>query len=274
MQRPPAYSILSVPPDMSLTPQQQSLKERFDAELGPDVFDESWSRLLKHSPEMFAASLRLTNVPKRKGHLSPKVQSLVSLAVAAASTHLHVPNIQRFTKQALRNGASKQEIVEVLCLTSTLGIHACNIGVPLLVEVLKEEGREIQSGMEGMDKEQWELKEDFEKKRGYWHGFWEDFLRMSPEFFAAYVEFSSVPWANEGGSGVLEPKVKELIYCAFDSAATHLYKPGLKLHMKNVLKYGGTAEEIMEVLELATLLSISTMDIALPILEKELEAQS
>ncbi|KAK3214664.1 hypothetical protein GRF29_19g955653 [Pseudopithomyces chartarum] len=271
MQRPPAYSILSVPPDMSLTPQQQSLKERFDAELGPDVFDESWSRLLKHSPEMFAASLRLTNVPKRKGHLSPKVQSLVSLAVAAASTHLHIPNIQRFTKQALRNGASKQEIVEVLCLTSTLGIHACNIGVPLLVEVMKEEGREIQSGMEGMDKEQWELKEDFEKKRGYWHSFWEDFLRMSPEFFAAYVEFSSVPWTNEGGSGALEPKVKELIYCAFDSAATHLYKPGLKLHMKNVLKYGGTAEEIMEVLELATLLSISTMDIALPILEKELE---
>ena len=44
-------------------------------------------------------------------------------------------------------------------------------------------------------------------------------------------------------------KVKELVYCAFDAAATHLYKPGLKLHMKNVLMYGGTAEEIMEVLE-------------------------
>jgi alkylhydroperoxidase/carboxymuconolactone decarboxylase family protein YurZ len=68
-------------------------------------------------------------------------------------------------------------------------------------------------------------------------------------------------------------QVKELIYCAFDSAATHLYKPGLKLHMKNVLSYGGTAEEIMEVLELATLLSISTMDIGLPILEQELAAQ-
>lgn len=259
---------------MSLTPQQQSLKERFDAELGPDAFDGSWARLLKHSPEMFAASLRLTAVPKRKGHLGPKVQSLVSLAVAAASTHLHLPNIQRFTKQALANGASKQEIVEVLCLTSTLGIHACNIGVPLLVEVLKEEGLEMKSGMEGMNKEQWELKEDFEKKRGYWHSFWEDFLRMSPEFFAAYVEFSSVPWTNEGGNGVLEPKVKELIYCAFDSAATHLYQPGLKLHMKNVLKYGGTADEIMEVLELATLLSISTMDVALPVLEKELGGQS
>jgi hypothetical protein len=41
--------------------------------------------------------------------------------------------------------------------------------------------------------------------------------------------------------------------------------------MKNVLGYGGTAEEIMEVLELATLLSISTMDVALPILEQEMK---
>ena len=40
--------------------------------------------------------------------------------------------------------------------------------------------------------------------------------------------------------------------------------------MKNVLGYGGTAEEIVEVLELASLLSISTMDVGLPILEKEL----
>lgn len=64
-----------------------------------------------------------------------------------------------------------------------------------------------------------------------------------------------------------------MIYCAFDCAATHLYKPGLKLHMKNVLQYGGTPEEIMEVLELASLLSISTMDVALPILEQELDSR-
>ncbi|KAF2871637.1 AhpD-like protein [Massariosphaeria phaeospora] len=266
---PPASSILT---NMTLATEQQSLKERFDAELGPAAFDSSWQRLLKHSPEMFAASLRLTSIPLTKRHLPPKLQSLISLAVASASTHLHTPSIHQHTAAALSHGASAAEIVEVLCLTSTLGIHACNIGVPLLCEVLREAGREMPSGMEGMSKEQWALKKEFEDKRGYWHGFWEDFLRASPEFFGAYVEFSGVPWTNEGGRGVLEPKVKELIYCAFDAAATHLYQPGLKLHMKNVLGYGGTPEEIMEVLELATLLSISTMHVGLPILEEELAA--
>jgi hypothetical protein len=40
--------------------------------------------------------------------------------------------------------------------------------------------------------------------------------------------------------------------------------------MQNVLRLGGTAEEIMEVMELATLLSISTMDVGLEVLEREL----
>lgn len=43
--------------------------------------------------------------------------------------------------------------------------------------------------------------------------------------------------------------------------------------MQNVLKYGGTAEEIMEALELATLLSISTLDIGLEVLEAETDAK-
>lgn len=258
---------------MALTTEQQTLKDRFDSTLGPAAFDESWSRLLQHAPSMFAASLRLTSVPQKKGHLSPKIRSLVSIAVSAASTHLYVPSIHRHTKAALANGATKQEIIEVLALTSTLGIHACTVGVPILFEVLEEQGKPMPKGMEGMSKEQWAMKEDFEQKRGYWNTLWEEFLRLSPDFFDAYTEFSSVPWVNEGGKGVLEPKVKELVYCAFDTAATHMYQPGLKLHMRNVLNYGGTAEEIMEVMELATLLSLSTMDAGLEVLEKELVSQ-
>ncbi|KAI4712745.1 hypothetical protein J4E89_003014 [Alternaria sp. Ai002NY15] len=255
---------------MSLTPDQQRLKEHFNTELGSAAYDESWARMLKHSPEMFAASLRLTAIPKRSNHLSPKIQSLVSLAVSASSTHLHIPNIHRYTRAALSAGASHAEIVETLCLTSTLGIHASTVGIPILFEVLEERGEAIPKGMANMSPQQLALKQDFETKRGYWNALWEEMLLIAPDFFDAYTEFSSVPWTNEGGKGVLEPKVKELIYCAFDAAATHMYKPGLKLHMRNVLNYGGAKEEIMEVLELATLLSISTLDVGLEVLEKEM----
>lgn len=62
--------------------------------------------------------------------------------------------------------------------------------------------------------------------------------------------------------------MKELVYCAFDCASTHLYVPGLKLHMKNALGYGATVEEILSVLEIATLLSIHTAHVSAPLVEE------
>src|SRR3546814_1405704 len=89
---------------------------------------------------------------------------------------------------------------------------AMNIGVPILVEVLEEAGLRTEAAP--LTQYQEKLKADFTEKRGYWHDFWNEILELAPEFFDAYTEFSSVPWV----SGTLEPKVKEFIYIAFDTA--------------------------------------------------------
>ena len=150
------------------------------------------------------------------GPLEPKIKEFICITVDAAATHLYVPGIREHIRQAIAHGATAQEIMEVLELTATLGIHACNIGVPILLEELEAAGvptpRELSA-------RQQELKEDFERKRGYWNDFWKEMLLLDADFFAAYTEFSSVPWI----SGTLEPKVKELVYTAFDVSATHLH---------------------------------------------------
>ncbi|KUJ11214.1 Metallo-hydrolase/oxidoreductase [Mollisia scopiformis] len=260
-------------------PSQEEQKQKFISTLGATSWNSSWASVSSLSPEIFAASIHLSSIPLKKQHLHPKIQSLISLTVSASSTHLYTPGIHRHTKAALENGASPAEIMEVLELTSTLGIHACNIGVPLLMEVMKEEG--LYEGKFGAasgweeGSERKRLREEFTAKRGYWHEFWEDFLKLDPEFFAAYLDFSTVPWVRDArdgkAGGVLEPKVKELVYCAFDAASTHLYQPGLKLHMRNALGLGASPEEIMEVLELATLLSLHTLEVATPILVEHMK---
>lgn len=134
-------------------------------------------------------------------------------------------------RAALEAGASIAEITEVLELTSTLGIHACNIGVPILVEVMKEEGiydNHTTTIEAPNDQKRVDLREDFTKKRGYWHEFWEDFLRLDPEFFEAYLDFSTVPWVKDAkgdgsGGGVLEPKVC-LIHFPFLSSLQGAFK--------------------------------------------------
>jgi len=118
------------------------------------------------------------------------------------------------------------------------------------------------------NEQQRELREAFIERRGYWNEFWDGLLRLDPEFFEAYVTFSGVPWK----SGPLEPKFKELIYIAIDAATTHLYEPGLRVHIQNALKHGATQEEIMEVLELVSVLGIHACTLGVPILVEELEA--
>lgn len=153
--------------------------------------------------------------------------------------------------------------MEVLECTATLGIHAMNIGVPILVEVLEERG--LRTGPAPLGAAQESLKAEFTRTRGYWHSFWDEMLELDPEIFDAYTEFSSVPWR----SGTLEPKVREFIYIAFDTAATHLYVKGLKLHIENAIGYGATAEEILEVMEVASVLGVHAVTTAAPILLEE-----
>jgi alkylhydroperoxidase/carboxymuconolactone decarboxylase family protein YurZ len=121
---------------------------------------------------------------------------------------------------------------------------------------------------EQLTERQKQLKERFIKDRGYWsEKVWDSVLRIDPDFFEAYLNFSSVPWKK----GVLSPKVKELIYIAIDASTTHLYEPGLRLHIANALKYGASREEIMEVFELVSVLGIHTCTMGVPILMEELE---
>jgi alkylhydroperoxidase/carboxymuconolactone decarboxylase family protein YurZ len=223
---------------------------------------DPWQALREADPEFFARFAELADVPRRSATLEPKVKELVCLAVNAAATHMYEPGIREHAHRAIELGATREELLEVLELTSTLGIHASTVGVPLLLEALGE--REAPP----FDERRAALKADFEAKRGYWHEFWDGLLELDPDFFEAYVGFSAHPWEH----GVLEPKVKELIYTAFDASATHMYVPGLRQHIENALGYGATPAEVMEVFELASTLGIHGYLAALPIVLEELEA--
>jgi alkylhydroperoxidase/carboxymuconolactone decarboxylase family protein YurZ len=224
-----------------------------------------WEGVLELDPDFFEAYVSFSSVPWSKGTLEPKVKELVYIAMDAAATHLFVPGIRQHIRNALEHGATREEIMEVLELTSTLGIHACNIGVPILVEELEAAGQPLDRELSDRQRA---LQADFTAKRGYWHQFWDDVLALDPDFFEAYTQFSSVPWT----SGVLEPKVKELIYTAFDVAATHLYEPGLRQHIRNALDLGATKEEIMEVIELVSVIGIHSCAVGVPILLEELRS--
>jgi alkylhydroperoxidase/carboxymuconolactone decarboxylase family protein YurZ len=152
--------------------------------------------------------------------------------------------------------------MEVLECTATLGIHAMNVGVPVLVEVLAEKG--IRTEPAQLDAEQERIKADFTRQRGYWNPTWDEMLELTPELFEAYTAYSSHPWLT----GTLSPKLREFIYIAFDTSSTHLYRVGLKLHIENALGYGATPQEILEVMEIASVIGMHTVTTGAPILRE------
>jgi alkylhydroperoxidase/carboxymuconolactone decarboxylase family protein YurZ len=247
--------------------QQQRRKDLRDAFIDKrGYWSPVWDGVLDLDPDFFESYLRFSAVPWESGVLEPKIKELMYITVDAAATHLYVPGIRDHIKQALKYGATAAEIMEVIELTSTLGIHAANIGVPILVEELEAAGHSIDRRLTARQEE---IKAEFTEKRGYWNPFWDEILWLDPDFFAAYTEFSSVPWV----SGTLEPKVKELIYTAFDVSATHLYVSGLRQHIRNALAYGATREEVLEVIELASVIGIHSCTVGVPILVEELAAR-
>jgi alkylhydroperoxidase/carboxymuconolactone decarboxylase family protein YurZ len=242
-------------------PTREELAAEFEA-AGLD-WSETWQAVARIDPDFPRAYARMHAVPWRKGHLPAKFKRLVELTVNAAATHLHVPEILPSLRRALDAGATPGEILEVLELSATVGIHAMNVGVPLLVEVLEERGRTEPAEL---DAEQQRLKEWFVRERGYWHEFWDEMLELDPEMFEAYTEFSTVPWRI----GSLSPAEKELIYVSYDVAATHLYVPGTKLHIRNALDHGATVGQVLEVMEIASMVGVQGVTTTMPLLMREL----
>ena len=113
------------------------------------------------------------------------------------------------------------------------------------------------------------VKQEALDTRGHWNSGWDPILEMDPDFMEAYLRFSAVPWNH----GHLPAKVKELIYIAIDASTTHLHEPGLRNHIRAALDAGATKEEIIEVLELVSVLGIHTATMGMPVLAEELAAR-
>lgn len=233
-----------------------------------DYTGAAWDSVRALDPDFLETYERMADVPRRGGHLSDTMRAFVGLVVDANVTHLDPGGVRRHVRAALDAGATAEQVMEVLECTATVSVHAMNVGVPLLVEVLGERGE--RTAPAPLTAYQEKLKADFTRQRGYWNPTWDEMLELTPEMFEAYTDFSSHPWR----SGHLTPLEKELLYIAFDTSCTHLYKVGLKLHIENALGYGGTPQQILEVMEIAVLIGMKAVTVGAPILQEEVAARA
>jgi alkylhydroperoxidase/carboxymuconolactone decarboxylase family protein YurZ len=248
------------------SPDSSSLRQKIDAFVASGGhWPAALSPLEDSCPGFVLAYLDFAGNAYERGPLEPKVKALVSLALDASVTHLYMPGIRRHCRDALRFGATKEELVEVLQLVSVIGVHACVIGMPALEQKLAAyPGQALD--LTHADPQRQSIRQEFEEKRGYWSSIWDGLLALDPDYFQSFTTFSAVPWV----AGTLPPKVKEFVYIAVDVSVTHQYVPGTHVHIENALKYGATAAEVLEVMQIASSMGMHSFEVALPILMEEL----
>ena len=161
----------------------------------------------------------------------------------------------------MQEGATREEILVVLKMASVMAIHSCSLGAPILIEEARAAG--VQSAPK-----RFVATPACDKIRaiGQWNDAWNPFLELDPR----WTDESMATGAGIYGSGVMTPKLMELLSIAFDASYTHMYAPGTRRHIKAALNLGASMEEIMEVLKMCVVQGIQACNLGVPILAEEM----
>ena len=225
--------------------------------LGAD--DAMLDALVALDPEAATRYLKLAASTRRHA-LEPRVRCFIELAVVASPVHLVAPAIRACIARALRLGASKEELLDVLRLASVLGVHSLVPAVDLLVREQGGSAQVNESAAGDARQRALDVQTEFRQRRGFWPEAWHDSALLAPEFISAYSHYSSLPVQ----SGQLPGKVRELILLAVDISPAHFHVPGATSHLRQALQQGATREEIIETICIAALIGFNTFVVAAP----------
>lgn len=112
--------------------EQGRLQERFVEKRG--YWDELWDQVLQIDHEYFGAYLEFSAHPTEVEFLDPIQREFVIIAVDASTNHLYLPGLRIHIRNALEYGATREEIMAVIEIASTVGVNAISNGLPILLE--------------------------------------------------------------------------------------------------------------------------------------------
>lgn len=230
----------------------------------PPLATSSWERALEllreWDPAWLETVVQMTTNPFESGVLPRKTVELISVALNAGTIALHPESARRHVRAALAAGASRDEILLVLKLSSLMSVHSCAFAGSLLVEELPP------SDLGTKQRRPATPTADKLRAEGRWDPALDAFLYLDPEW-TDEVAATSLGFQE---SGVLPPKLIALLHIAAYTAQGHLYSAETRRHIKAAMRAGTRPEEIIEVLKLCFVQSVQACNFMVPILDEEL----
>jgi alkylhydroperoxidase/carboxymuconolactone decarboxylase family protein YurZ len=110
---------------------------------------------------------------------------------------------------------------------------------------------------------------DAARAGGQWNQAWDQAAALDGEWMEKFLDMGT----HAVRKGIIDPKTYEFLAIAVDASCTHMYSPGVKLHIAKALDLGATPEEIMAVLQLVAVLGIHSVALGTPHLVDEMKAR-
>jgi len=251
---------------MNLTPEEQVLKDAFIRARG---YWRPWTEgLLRLDPEFLATYARYGGYPAETGPLSRKMCELIYVALDGSATHLFRSGLALHLQLALKEGATAQEIVDVLRLATAQGLDGSHLGVGILVEELARAG--LDTDQAPLSREQAVLRDVYVAQFGDWPDFCDLWLRADPGYFAVMLDLLTVGEK----SGGLDKRSRCLISLALNACFTALNRHGLRLQIRRALALGIDTREILQVLQMTAHLGVHACSIGVPVLMDAIDPAS
>ena len=230
---------------------------RLDPELGADVT----GRLADEDPQFHNASDRLFGRSAAPQWLSPARFHAVRVALDALVTQLDVSRL-RGTLLEASAVLDRDQVLTILELVSVAGLHSVSSGAQIIVEEFEAaEGEIVLQETAERVKARFESSGPRPRPVDAMYG---AVLKLDHDYFDAFSSWINVPWNRAS----LDDGTLHLACIALDVACTHLYDPGTRRHVREAIACGVTKEEMLEVIQMASVTGLETVVRGMPLVDE------
>lgn len=192
-----------------------------------------------------------------RGALTPKLVALIGVLLNTSLTHFDAAAARRAMLAARATGASRREILAVLKLATSVGIHSYATAAPAVRAAALATDTALSTRTAAPLHVLSAL-----RAAGQFNPAWEDIAAWDPEWLDAFAAVGISAWTD----GVLDIKSVELHCIAGDASVNHLWSSGVQRHAEAALRAGAAIDEILEVLRIVSLQGLDSLDRGLAIL--------
>jgi alkylhydroperoxidase/carboxymuconolactone decarboxylase family protein YurZ len=129
-----------IPPAADTTPREaiDAAKRRFVSARG--FWNESRERLIKLAPAYYEALTNIGTESWLRGSLTTKEREFVCIAIDCTVTHTYEPGLRAHIRNAIKQGATREEILEIFQLGALMGLEGYILCARVLHDAPQQRG--------------------------------------------------------------------------------------------------------------------------------------